>query len=100
MESKLAAMEVTIRNLTNQQLELARAYDPSCDEYVHQIEMQKMRAAREAIEAIQSLAVDLGRNPEGCLLDVLEDLRDRAGIKPMSPDVAALVKSLDSLESP
>ncbi len=74
MEKSVAdGLAARVEQLEREQLIIARTYDPNCDEYHFTDEQVKMVAARQTIESVQELAVYLGRDPEGCLVDVADD---------------------------
>jgi len=53
-----------------ERLALARIYDPNCDEYDYETQLQAMEGARRTVEAMQELAGAMAMDPEGCLTDV------------------------------
>jgi hypothetical protein len=64
--------EAEITELREQQLTLARDYDPNCDEFDFAYQREVMKSAFRIIEAAQSMAQSLGRDPEGCLVTACE----------------------------
>lgn len=56
-----------------EQLTLASAYDPNCEEYHFTDQLDAMKAAGQLVEDLQELAQFLGRDPEGCLRDVCDE---------------------------
>lgn len=83
-----------------QQLTLARDYDPNCDEFNFAYQREVMRSAGRTIDAVQELAKSLGRDPEGCLVDACDEaagiiserdalLSEVHRLRTLPPDVAA-----------
>jgi len=54
-----------IKILKSERLQLAQEYDPNCEHYDFQDQLKAMAAAAETVEAVQDLAIFLGRDPEG-----------------------------------
>jgi hypothetical protein len=57
-----------------EQLTLACVYDPNCPGYDFDEQKNAMLAARQVIESVQEAAEYLGKDPEGCLTDICDEL--------------------------
>lgn len=71
--NEFAAAKEEIERLKTAAISLMRAYDPNCDEWIFQDELDKMIAARESVDSLQELAKHLGSDPEGCLSNIGDD---------------------------
>jgi hypothetical protein len=71
-EARIAELEAEVERLKEEQLTLARDYDPNCDDFDFAYQREVMKSAFLIVEAVQGLAKALGRDPEGCLTTACE----------------------------
>ena len=66
--------EECLEHYQKERIAIARTYDPNCDEYDYQEQIDRMKGARECVEALQDLTEAIGRDPEGCLVDSVDEV--------------------------
>lgn len=64
----LAAKDAEIERLKEEQLAIAREYDPNCEEYHFDEQVQAMKSAAFCVEQLQELAEAIGDDPESSLM--------------------------------
>lgn len=70
LDRQLHELRKEMATAKTERLALARIYDPNCDEYDYETQLQAMKGARHTVEAMQELAGAMSMDPEGCLTDV------------------------------
>lgn len=69
-DRRIHDLEMQLATARSERIELARIYDPNCDEYDYETQAEAMKGAAQTVDAMQELAKAVGMDPEGCLVDV------------------------------